>query len=221
MKPTILVSYDGTANDRDALALGRRLAAAGGRLALAYVVHPRHGDVPGELLEAAAAEQLLQRGDPAAEHHVIAHASTGEGLLELAEQLDAAIVVFGSDYRTARGSVRPGTSAQRLLAGGPAAVAIAPAGLRDDQAPVARIGVLAEGADIAADVTARDLADALSAELGAGGDLLVVGSRLGTPAGRVGLSAVAEYAVETAACPVLVVPAGRPVPLRAPALTGA
>jgi nucleotide-binding universal stress UspA family protein len=221
MTPTILVSYDDTPNDRDALALGRRLAAAGGRLALAYVVHPRHGDVPGELLEAAAAEQLLERGDPSAEHHVIAHASTGEGLLELAERLDASVVVFGSDYRTAAGSVRPGTSAQRLLAGGRAAVAIAPAGLRDVSAPVARIGVLAEGADIAADVTARDLADALGAEVGAGGDLLVVGSRPGTPAGRVGLSAVAEYAVETAACPVLVVPAGSPVPLRARTLTSA
>ena len=33
--PSIIVSYDGTSNDRDALALGRLLAAAGASLALA------------------------------------------------------------------------------------------------------------------------------------------------------------------------------------------
>ena len=39
MATKIIVSYDGTANDTDALALGRLLARAGGSLELAYVRH--------------------------------------------------------------------------------------------------------------------------------------------------------------------------------------
>jgi nucleotide-binding universal stress UspA family protein len=229
MKPTILVSYDDTANDRDALALGRRLAAAGGSLALAYVCHPRAGDLGGELLEGHAAEQLLERGARSigaadAERHLVAHASTGDGLRELAERRHVAVVVFGSDYRTAPGSVRPGTSAQRLLAGGPAAVALAPAGLRARDDAIARVGVLADAADTAAEETATDIAEAFGAEIMTGGgavDLLVVGSRPSTPVGRVALSAAAEYAIETAASSVLVVPAGSPVRLRPRAFSAA
>src|SRR5438105_3666057 len=39
MAPKIIVSYDGTDNDRDALALARTFLAAGSSLALAYVRH--------------------------------------------------------------------------------------------------------------------------------------------------------------------------------------
>jgi hypothetical protein len=37
--PSLIISYDGTPNDEDALALGKMLAPAGFRLALAYVRH--------------------------------------------------------------------------------------------------------------------------------------------------------------------------------------
>ena len=129
--------------------------------------------------------------------------------------------MFGSDYRTAAGTVRPGTSAQRLLNGGPTAVAIAPAGLRDaPDARVARIGVLDEAGDGAAAETAAALARALRAEVAAPGepvDLLVVGSRPEGRHGRVALSAAAEYEIETAADPVLVVPRGAAVHFAEPA----
>jgi hypothetical protein len=51
------------------------------------------------------------------------------------------------------------------------------------------------------------------AERASGGhiDLLVVGSRPESPAGKVTLSAASDYAVETASFPVLVVPRGRQV----------
>ena len=39
MAPRIIVSYDDTDNDRDALALGRLLAVSGAELSLAYVRH--------------------------------------------------------------------------------------------------------------------------------------------------------------------------------------
>ena len=53
----IIVSYDDTDNDRDALALGRLLAVSGAELSLAYVRHS-----VGEALEQKEAEELLARG---------------------------------------------------------------------------------------------------------------------------------------------------------------
>src|SRR3954451_3045722 len=168
MTPKIIVSYDDTANDRDALALGRLLAVGGAELSLAYVRHVRAGETGREALEQNRAEELLAHGAqaigaPDTRRHVIVHASTGEGLLELAEREGADVVVFGSEYRTAPGAVAPGTSAQRLLNGGATAVAIAPADLRSHpSARVSTIGVVGEG-DEAAEETARSLAKAIDA----------------------------------------------------------
>jgi hypothetical protein len=39
MSAKVIISYDGTSNDDDALALGKMLARAGFALALAYVRH--------------------------------------------------------------------------------------------------------------------------------------------------------------------------------------
>src|SRR6478609_6524395 len=78
----IIVSYDGTDNDRDALALGRLLAFAGGELALAYVRHSF-----GESLEEEQAEQLLARGAasvgiPEMKKHVVVNPATSVGLTQ-------------------------------------------------------------------------------------------------------------------------------------------
>jgi nucleotide-binding universal stress UspA family protein len=223
----IIISYDDTDNDRDALALGRLLGAAGANISLAYV---RHAASSGQdVRDQREAEELLERGArsigvPDAPRHVVINPSTGVGLAELAEREHADVVVFGSDYRTAPGAVSRGNSAQRLLHGGPAAVAIAPADLRSRSSfEIKRIGVLAEG-DQAAEETARNLADALGASVVEPGngpvDLLVVGSRSEGEAGRVTLSATAEYAIETASSPVLVVPRGVTVRFGTPALAG-
>jgi nucleotide-binding universal stress UspA family protein len=215
------VSYDDTANDRDALALGRLLAAAGAELALAYVRHFPESEHGREELEEHEAHELLDRGaralgNPSIERHLVLSASTGEGLLSLAERERADVVVFGSDYRTAPGSVRPGTSAQRLLGGGPVAVALAPANLHEQGAPQVRtIGLIPDGGDPATDETARTLAASFGATISSSPhdrvDLFVVGSRPEAPTGRVMLSATAEYAIENVSSPVLVVPHGAPV----------
>ncbi|HEY7151427.1 MAG TPA: universal stress protein [Solirubrobacterales bacterium] len=230
MTPRIIVSYDDTDNDRDALALGRLLAVSGAELSLAYVRHQQADARDRESLEQRQAEELLAHGAeaigaPDTPRHVVVHASTGEGLIELAERERADVVVFGSEYRTAAGSVAPGTSAQRLMNGGPTAVAIAPADLRSHASVrVARIGAIGDGDD-AAEETARTLADALGAKIGDVDaervDLLVVGSREGTPDGRLDLSAVAEYAIETSTSPVLAVSRSTPVLFTEPALSGA
>jgi len=44
MGASLIISYDGTPNDDDALALGKMLASAGFQLALAYVRHSREFD---------------------------------------------------------------------------------------------------------------------------------------------------------------------------------
>jgi nucleotide-binding universal stress UspA family protein len=215
----IIVSYDDTDNDRDALALGRLLAISGADLSLAYVRHSF-----GESLEQKEAEELLERGaesvgTPDMPKHVVVNAGTSVGLTELAEKEGTDVIVFGSEYRTAQGLVKPGISAHKLLLGGPSAIAVAPAGLREHPSvSVNTVGVIDEG-----DATARATADGLAAALGAsvvafgGGrvDLLVVGSRPEAPEGKVVLSASSDYAVEAANYPVLVVPRGVTIPFGA------
>jgi nucleotide-binding universal stress UspA family protein len=212
MSLKIIVSYDDTDNDRDALALGRLLAFSGADLSLAYVRHS-----VGGALEQKEAEEMLARGAasvgaPDMPRHVVVNAGTSVGLTELAERESADVIVFGSEYRTANGTVKPGISAHKLLLGGPAAIAVAPAGLRSHPSvSVNTVGIIDEG-----DAAARQTADSLAAALGAGVaehgagpvDLLVVGSRPESAPGKVTLSAASDYAVEAASYPVLVTPRG-------------
>ena len=62
MGANVIISYDGTANDDDALALGKMLAQAGFQLALAYVRHAREFDARREAVAQHDAEQRLERG---------------------------------------------------------------------------------------------------------------------------------------------------------------
>ena len=142
----IIVSYDDSDNDRDALALGRLLAFSGAELSLAYVRHSF-----GQSLDQQAAEEMLARGaesvgTPDMPKYIVANPATSVGLAELAAQEGADIIVFGSEYRTANGLVKPGISAHKLLLGGGSAIAVAPAGLRSNPAlSVNTVGVIEEG----------------------------------------------------------------------------
>src|SRR3954447_16399706 len=121
MTPSVIVSYDGTDNDRDALALGQVLAKAGAALALAYVRHAREPEPAAEQEAQAEAERLLAEGAETlpgdVPTHVVMSPATGSGLAALAEDMGADMIVFGSEYRTAPGHVQPGTSALSLLSG--------------------------------------------------------------------------------------------------------
>ncbi len=218
MSAHLIVSYDGTANDEDALALAGLLAATGATLALAYVRHARQWDASREAISQHDAEHLLELGaltlaDPDVACHVVVDPSTPHGLEQLAHQEQADVIVFGSEYRTSPGRAEPGTSAQTLLEGGPVAVAVAAAGLRaDPAATLRRIAPAAAGQDDAAAETARSLARALDATLVAAGepaDLVVVGSQPGAPAGRIALGGAARGSLNTVRGSVLVLPAGR------------
>lgn len=222
MGTNVIISYDGTPNDDDALALGKMLARAGFALALAYVRHSREFDPRREEVAQHDAEQRLERGAAMLggmeiARRVVIGASTGDSLGHLAEREGASVVVFGSDYRTAPGHVEPGTSAQHLLDGGSVAVAIAAAGLRTrlDGA----IGSIAVPLAGPTNDVARETASALAAKLGATVresraepvDLIVVGSRPGAPAGRVVIGGDVRNELNSARSSVLVLAGGVPL----------
>lgn len=228
MAPTAIISYDGTANDHDALMVGRVLAEAGLTLELAYVRHAIEPECDDEMLQEHEAQQLLEMGaralgDLDVQRRVVVHASTAEGLRLLAGAVGAEVLVFGSDYRTAAGHVSPQHSAQKLLEGGPVAVALAPADYRAERTSrFGRIGLLACTDDQAALTTARELAAVFGARVTRDEpyvDLLVVGSRPEAPTGQVMISSRAEKAIEYANCPVLVLPRGAGI--RFPVAVGA
>jgi nucleotide-binding universal stress UspA family protein len=219
MSPNIIVSYDGTPNDDDALALGRMLAASGASLALAYVRHSREYDFAREELAQHDAERRLEHGasglgDPGIARHVVLSASTKEGLAGLAEREGASMIVFGSDYRITPGHVEPGATAQSLLEGGPVAIAVAPAGLRTARDGVIKsiaVGASEANGDGLAAQTAQSLAEKLGATLVSPDqrpDLLVVGSQPSAPQGRIALSGAVRSQLNSARSSVLVLPQG-------------
>jgi len=214
----IIVSYDGTDNDRDALALASVLGATGASVALAYVRHATEGKRSAERLAEQEAKELLDAGArslnrPDVSTHVVLSASTPDGLRDLAVELAADAIVFGSEYRTAPGHVDPQASARRLIDGGPIAVALAPSGFHElaDYA-VRTIGAVAEDGDPCVLETAEAIAashhGSVAPRATGDADLMVVGSKPGTVTGRVTISAAADYLIELARCPVLVLPRG-------------
>jgi hypothetical protein len=217
-----LISYDGTVNDDDALALGQMLAPAGFQLALAYVRHAREFDPRREELAQHDAEQRLERGatllgDAAVPRHVVIGASTGDRLGELAASEGASLIIFGSDYRTSPNHVEPGTSAQHLMDGGTVAVAIASAGLRTESGQAIRtIAVPIAGVvnDVARQ-TARALADRLGASIADSPsdpvDLIVVGSQPGAASGHIVVGGDVRAELARARSSVLVLPAEVPL----------
>jgi nucleotide-binding universal stress UspA family protein len=222
MSTKIIVSYDGTPNDDDALALGTMLARSGASLALAYVRHSREFDPAREELAEHDANRRLQHGvaglgKPDTPTHIVISASTGEGLARLAGDEGASVIVFGSDYRITPGRVEPGATAQYLLEGGRVAIAVAPAGLRASrESNIKTIAVASPNGDPVAAQTAESLTGALGATLVGPGeipDLLVVGSQPGAPAGRIALGGVTRNQLNSARSSVLVLPQGTPVAL--------
>lgn len=212
----IIVSYDGTANDDDALMLGRMLAGAGANLSLAYVRHSREFDPRREEIGIHDARRRLDQGaawlqEPEIQTHVVLNPSTSAGLAELAAAERATIVVFGSDYRTPPGHVEPQGSAQGLLEGGTVAVGVAAAGLRTaSRYALSSVSISGE-TDGAAAETAHAISAATGAEIvdsGRDADLIVVDSRPGATPGRVALDGATRGRLNSVRGSVLVVPRG-------------
>jgi nucleotide-binding universal stress UspA family protein len=221
MSVKIIVSYDGTANEDDAIALGRLFAGAGADASLAYVRHTHEPDRDRETLAQHEAQELLERGGalfggPVGEH-VVTDRSTPEGLRALAETRGADVIVFCSDSHTAKGHISIGNSAERLLEGGRTAIAIAPVGLADAGADASVKRIVAVGDEGGgAQATAEALAKALGASVAPvandDADLLVIDSRPEAQVGRISITASAAHLIEIATCSVLVVPRGATLP---------
>jgi nucleotide-binding universal stress UspA family protein len=134
----IVLGYDGSEQSRDALALARLLASDGNRsVVVAHVIpHPPPYDARTReyvtlvrdhdhaVLDPALAELAGLR----VESHPIESASPARGLHELVEDEGASLVVIGSTHRGPVGRVVLGSVGEVLLAGTPAAVAVAPKG---------------------------------------------------------------------------------------------
>jgi hypothetical protein len=217
MPISIIISYDGTAHDDDALMLGKMLSAAGASLSLAYVRHSREYDPRREEIGVHDAERRLEQAavwleDDVITRHVVLNPSTGDGLGNLAASEGASAVLFGSDYRTPPGRVEPGVAAQGLLEGGTVAIGVAAAGLRTRAEPtLATVSFLSDDPSGTASNTARALASVAGAELVAGAhdaDLIVVDSRASGPVGTVGLDGLTRGWLDSARGSVLVLPHG-------------
>jgi len=215
----IIVSYDGTTHDDDALTLGRMLAAGGAKLSLAYVRHSREYDPRREeIAEHDAARRLEQGavwlGDESLTRHIVVNPSTSAGLAELAAAQGAGLIVFGSDYRTPPGRVEPGGSAQGLLDNGSVAIGVAAAGLRINPDAAITTVSAAGDPDGAAARSAQAAVAALSAQLIDGGrdaDLILVDSRTGAPDGKVALDGATRSRLDSARGSVIVLPHGVPL----------
>lgn len=219
MAAPVIVSYDGTTHDDDALALGRMLAAGGADLSLAYVRHSQEYDPRREEIGLYDANRRLEQGAqwlgrPEITRHVVVDPSTSSGLAKLAASQGAKLILFGSDYRTPPGHVEPGGSAQGLLEGSPVAIGVAAAGLRTRSGESIRTISVAGDANGAAHQTAEVLAQALGARLLEGGgnaDLILVDSQSNAPDGRIALGGSTRAQLDSARGSVIVLPKGTPL----------
>ena len=216
MATPVIVSYDGTTNDDDALALARVLALGGAQLSLAYVRHSHEYDPRREEIGVYDADRRLDQGarwleEPGIERHVVIDPSTSGGLASLAATEGARLILFGSDYRTPPGRVEPGGSAQGLLEGSPVAVGVAAAGLRTRGDRKIQTISVAGDSNGAAHATAESLAQALGAQVLEGGgnaDLILVDSQSNGPEGRISLGGSTRAQLDSARGSVIVLPRG-------------
>lgn len=133
----IIVGYDGSPEARDALALGRQLAAlTRGGLILAAVLPVKEEAIGLEGYEAALADDserlfatvLDELSELEVETRVTGGEPPAEALQSLAETEGADAIVLGSTHHGPLGRIYPGSIAERLLHGAPCAVAVAPRG---------------------------------------------------------------------------------------------
>ncbi|HTX10528.1 MAG TPA: universal stress protein [Solirubrobacteraceae bacterium] len=174
----VLVGVDDDQGGRDAIALGKLLAGPNGALTFGHVFHadtsvPWGFQDPTKPQLEDKSRQLLER--IAAESGVSAHLrwhgapSVGRGLHELAEAVNADLLVVGSSRHAMLGRVRLADDTRAALNGAPSAVAVAPAGYASDPPVVREIGIAYDGSPESehAVTVARSLAAELGTKLSA------------------------------------------------------
>ncbi|MFG1606655.1 universal stress protein [Actinoplanes sp. NPDC049265] len=174
MTGPVVTGVDGQACGTDALRLGRWLADSLGGPLIVAVVHAApaalgSGRVDAEWVadrhraaEAVlnGARESLKDAPGEAEYRAVASTSAAHGLHDLAEEVDASIIVVGSKLSGAKNRLFAGSTAERLLAGSQWPIAVAPQEMTASPGDHGRVGVayvdtpdgraaLEEGAEIA------------------------------------------------------------------------
>lgn len=182
----VAVGHDGSAAGRDALVLGELLTRTAGAELLAVRVQPKHTQparieaLEGELAAALASSPVSFRALAPTE------GPPASALLELAAaDEEIGLIVLGSSHRAGIGRVMPGGTAQRLLAGAPCSIGVAPRGYADASPangaePLADdLRVLVVGFDASPEgYVALELARSLAAAAEATLRVIAVGARL-------------------------------------------
>ena len=176
----VLLGFNGSAESKDGLRLAEQLADlfdAELVVGCAYVRQLPFGRSPDseyqrylqEVAEQAATEvrELLARRSGSTVR-VVASDSPAHALHDLAEEVEAQIIVIGSSQRAQTGTILPGGTGRQLLRGTPCAVAVAQHGYRlEERQPFATIGAAYDGSPESADavLTAGKIARAAGAPL--------------------------------------------------------
>jgi nucleotide-binding universal stress UspA family protein len=152
-KGPVVIGYDSGPGAADALALGNSLAAQLGSRAVVVIVYPGPAPVGPGRVDAewvadrrAEAERLLDEARQLTagtdvEFRAIGSGSASHGLHDVAEELEASLIVLGSPQRP-HPQLLAATTEDRVIAGAPCPVAIPPRGWRDRPSQeLRRIGV--------------------------------------------------------------------------------
>jgi nucleotide-binding universal stress UspA family protein len=149
-EPTILVGYQPDERGHDALCLAALVARLAKRPLTAAIVHAPAWPVPGpgavdaewqrylrqesKVALAEAAELLTGFKVPKRSVKYVVHEyrGSGQGLIEVAEERGASLIVIGSGPRGRPGRIVVGTTADQLLHSSPVPVLLAPRGYAED-----------------------------------------------------------------------------------------
>lgn len=177
MSHEVLIGYEATPQGEDAVALGSLLCEVLGARPMIATILPYSRSAMGredleKALELDTAAMFDVLGDRLRSHEpefrAIASHSPAHGLADLAGEMGAAVIAIGSTHRGPIGRIVFGSTAEGLLQGAPAPVAVAPRGFGENTPrQLLRFGVGYDGSpeSVRALETAIDLAERVHGSL--------------------------------------------------------